>query len=208
MYSLLSCFALLISLAVAAIPLTVDWEFFPLSIVIFLILKFGVLSSDSIERALAEFSTSAPTSVDASEKISPIEVQRPDIISGENLQPITPVALSDIPATIVDIPAEIASPPEPSRFSLWFHAFFADRPLAKVGGILLFLGALFFLYLVFEAVGPVGKILIGLAFGFSLIGVGVWLDRKSIETESRVLIGIGIAVNYLTILSGRHLLSV
>ena len=208
MFSLLSRFAFLISLAVAAIPLTVDWEFFPLSIVVFLILKFGVLSSDSIERALAEFSTSAPVSVDVSEKVTPIEVQRSDAISEESLQPITPVALSDIPATIVDVPLEVVHPAEPSRFSLWFHAFFADRPLAKVGGILLFLGSLFFLYLVFEAVGPVGKILIGVAFGFSLIGIGVWLDKKSIETESRVLIGIGIAVNYLTILSGRHLLSV
>jgi hypothetical protein len=58
---------------------------------------------------------------------------------------------------------------QPSRFSLWFHAFFADRPLAKVGGILLFLGALFFLYLIFDAVGPVGKIIIGITFGFFLI---------------------------------------
>lgn len=98
-------------------------------------------------------------------------------------------------------------PKEPSVVMTWIRNFFSDRPLAKVGGILLFLGALFFLYLVFDAVGPVGKVLIGLAFGLVLIMIGAWLDRKNLTIESRVLIGIGIAVNYLTILSGRHLLS-
>lgn len=49
--------------------------------------------------------------------------------------------------------------------------------------------------------------LIGLIFGVALILVGAWIDTKDMKTESRVLLGIGIAVNYLTILSGRHLLS-
>ena len=97
---------------------------------------------------------------------------------------------------------------EPSLIVLWIRDFFSDRPLAKVGGILLFLGALFFLYLVFDAVGPVGKVLIGIVFGFVLIGIGAWMDTKDMKIESRVLLGIGIAVNYLTILSGRHLLSI
>ena len=99
-------------------------------------------------------------------------------------------------------------PDEPSALSLWIRDFFSDRPLAKVGGILLFLGALFFLYLVFDAVGPIGKVLIGLAFGFALILMGAWMDTKDMKIEARVLLGIGIAVNYLTILSGRHLLSI
>ena len=90
---------------------------------------------------------------------------------------------------------------EPSPISLWIHGFFADRPLAKVGGILLFLGALFFLWLIFDTVGPVGKVVLGIAFGFSLLGIGLYLDTKAITTESRVLFGIGIAVNYLTILA-------
>jgi hypothetical protein len=103
-------------------------------------------------------------------------------------------------------PLETIPPEEPSKIGLYLHSFFSDRPLAKVGGILLFLGALFFLWLVFAAVGPVGKTLIGLAFGFLLIGIGVWLESRDIHIESRVLFGVGIAVNYLTILSGRHLL--
>jgi hypothetical protein len=103
-------------------------------------------------------------------------------------------------------PETVYIPEEPSKIGLYLHSFFSDRPLAKVGGILLFLGALFFLWLVFAAVGPVGKTLIGLAFGWVLIGIGVWMDHRDITTESRVLFGVGIAVNYLTILSGRHLL--
>lgn len=96
---------------------------------------------------------------------------------------------------------------EPSALSIWIHNFFSDRPLAKIGGILLFLGALFFLGLIFVAIGPVGRVLMGILFGFFLIGIGVWLDNKDIKTEARVLFGIGIAINYLTILFGRHLLT-
>lgn len=98
-------------------------------------------------------------------------------------------------------------PDEPSAFSIWIENFFSDRPLAKIWGILLFLGALFFLGLIFVNIGSVGRILMWITFWFFLIGVGVWLDNKDIRTEARVLFGIGIAVNYLTILFGRHLLT-
>jgi uncharacterized membrane protein len=37
--------------------------------------------------------------------------------------------------------------------------------------------------------------------------IGVWFDAKDIKTEARVLFGIGIAVNYLTILFGRHMIT-
>lgn len=84
--------------------------------------------------------------------------------------------------------------------------FFSDRPLAKIGGTLLFLGAVFFLSLVWQEVGPVGKILIGLAFGFSLYAIGVWMDTRGHEIESRTLLGVGIAINALTILSGRWMI--
>ena len=96
----------------------------------------------------------------------------------------------------------IQEPDEPN----WLVVFFSDRPLAKIWGILLFLGALFFLSLIWWAVGAVGKILIGLLFGFSLYGIWVWMDRKWHTTESRTLLGVGIAINTLTILSGRWII--
>jgi len=60
--------------------------------------------------------------------------------------------------------------------------FFSENILAKLGGILLFLGVLFFLALIgpaiFNLIGPVGKIVIGFMIGFGLFGVGVWLDGR------------------------------
>jgi hypothetical protein len=71
-------------------------------------------------------------------------------------------------------PPVSSEPPKPN----WIVTFFADRPLAKIGGILLFLGALFFLSLIWTAVGPVGKLVLGILFGFSLYGIGVWMDTR------------------------------
>lgn len=98
-------------------------------------------------------------------------------------------------------------PEEPSKLWLWIQSFFSDRPLAKIWGILLFLGALFLLWLIFIWIGPVWRVLMGIWFGFFLVFIGVWFDAKDIKTEARVLFGIGIAVNYLTILFGRHMIT-
>ncbi len=117
----------------------------------------------------------------------------------QDIHETTPIEQAYIP--------EPSVPDEPSALSIWIHNFFSDRPLAKIWGILLFLGALFFLGLIFVNIGDVGRVLMGIGFWFFLIGVGVWLDNKDIKTEARVLFGIGIAVNYLTILAGRHLLA-
>lgn len=84
--------------------------------------------------------------------------------------------------------------------------FFAEKPLAKIGGILLFLGVVFLLQLVYVAIGPVGKLLLGFVFAFAIFGIGVWLDKKEYYTESRVLLGTSILINYLVILSGRFLI--
>jgi len=94
------------------------------------------------------------------------------------------------------------TPQEPN----FFEKFFAENVIAKLGGILLFLGVLFFLWLVYDSAGPVGRIIIGFAIGFTIYGVGVVLDKKDLINESRVLLGIGILVNYLVILAGRYFL--
>ncbi|OIP53681.1 hypothetical protein AUK10_02105 [Candidatus Gracilibacteria bacterium CG2_30_37_12] len=88
----------------------------------------------------------------------------------------------------------------------FIEKFFAENALAKIGGILLFLGVLFFLSLIFTALGPVGKIIIGFMTGFTFFGIGVWLDTKEYNNESRTMMGVGILVNYLVILSGRYLI--
>jgi hypothetical protein len=84
--------------------------------------------------------------------------------------------------------------------------FFSENLLAKGGGMLLFLGVLFLLQLVYTQIGPVGKVLIGFFIGFTLYGTGIFLGTKKLTKESRILLGTGIVVNYLVILSGRYLI--
>ncbi|MDD4530492.1 MAG: DUF2339 domain-containing protein [Candidatus Gracilibacteria bacterium] len=96
--------------------------------------------------------------------------------------------------------------PERPKEPNFLEKFFAENALAKIGGILLFLGVLFFLSLVVNALGPVGKIGIGFVVGFAIFSIGTFLDKKGFEKEGRILIGVGILVNYLVILSGRYIL--
>ncbi|PID87336.1 hypothetical protein CSB07_01910 [Candidatus Gracilibacteria bacterium] len=84
--------------------------------------------------------------------------------------------------------------------------FFSENILAKIGGILIFLCALFFLRLGFELVGNFGKIIIGMLVGFTVYGAGIFLDKKGLNDQAIVLLGIAILINFLVILSGRYLL--
>jgi hypothetical protein len=97
---------------------------------------------------------------------------------------------------------KVQKPQEPN----FLQRFFAENLLAKIGGILLFLGVLFLLQLVYTSIGPVGKILIGFAVGFTVYGIGVLLDTKRLQKEARVMLGTGILINYLVILAGRYLI--
>ena len=93
-------------------------------------------------------------------------------------------------------------PREPSAF----EKFFSENVLAKIWGILVFLGVLFLLSLIYSVIGPVTKMCVWLIIGFSCFGAWVWLDKKWYTNESRIVMGTAILINYLVILSGRHLL--
>ncbi|MDD2871931.1 MAG: DUF2339 domain-containing protein [Candidatus Gracilibacteria bacterium] len=97
-------------------------------------------------------------------------------------------------------------PSEPSKFELAISKFFSENLLAKLGGILVFLGVLFLLNLVYSQIGPVGKLIIGFVIGFGVYFAGVLLDKKDLQNEGRILLGIGILINYLVILGGRYLI--
>lgn len=84
--------------------------------------------------------------------------------------------------------------------------FFSENILAKIWGIIVFLGVLFFLSAIIAAVWPVAKIVIGFILGFSIFWAGVLLDKKWWNNEGRIVIGIAILINYLVILSGRYIL--
>ncbi len=211
MVSLLNTFAWCIAFVLATVPMMIDFDYSIFSIIIFFGTKWILFPRKKILQAVDEWSHQEKTAGARVEYFSSTSIPTNEPIIGEKSsekeQPVSVTATTS-DAIVSNIPEEhIEARKEPSRLRLWIGNFFSERPLAKVGGILLFLGALFFLYLIFDLVGPVGKICIGLLFGFFLIGTGLYLDKKEIIIESRVLFGIGIAVNFLTILSGRHLLS-
>ncbi|MFK7779655.1 MAG: DUF2339 domain-containing protein [Candidatus Gracilibacteria bacterium] len=95
---------------------------------------------------------------------------------------------------------------KPSKFALAVKAFFSENILAKLGGIFVFLGVLFLLSLVYSAIGPIGKLIIGFAIGFSIYFAGILLEKKGYDNEGKILLGVGILINFLVILSGRHLI--
>lgn len=181
------------------------WVIFLISVAIarttFLSRRFVESALDGIER---EYSDS-----NSNQEAAEMRVARTEkTTEGSPYEEATrPVAAEMAPAYVEtrQIPIRATVPAEPEKPNALVE-FFSDRPLAKIGGTLLFLGAVFFLSLVWQEVGPVGKILIGLAFGFSLYGIGVWMDIRGHEVESRTLLGVGIAINALTILSGRWMI--
>lgn len=123
------------------------------------------LSRAFVESALSEVSRqSAVESLRSDDARPAVSVGVPSAVAAAPVPQIQTVAKP------VSAPAVPSAPSEPEKPSAIVE-FFSDRPLAKIGGILLFLGAVFFLSLVWQEVGPVGKILIGLAFGFALYGI-------------------------------------
>ena len=89
----------------------------------------------------------------------------------------------------------------------FLQQFFSENALAKIGGILLFIGVLFLLQLVYTVIGPVGKLMIGFLIGLILFSVGVFLDNRGHKKEARIIMGTSILINYLVILSGRYLIT-
>lgn len=88
----------------------------------------------------------------------------------------------------------------------FFEKFFAENVIAKIWWILLFLWVLFLLWLVYNKVGPVAKLVIWFVIWFVIYWIWVVLDGKWYNSESRILLWVGILINYLVILSGRYLI--
>lgn len=84
--------------------------------------------------------------------------------------------------------------------------FFKENLLAKLWWALIFLWVLFFLNLIYSAIWPVWKLVIGFIVGFWIYLIWVWVDKKWLKWESRVLLWIWILINYLVILSWRYLI--
>ncbi len=92
------------------------------------------------------------------------------------------------------------------KWNSWIKVFFSENLLAKLWAILIFLWVVFFLTLVYQQVWDVAKMLIGLISWMIFYWVGVWLHTKGYANESKIMLWLGILINYLVILSGRYII--
>lgn len=97
-------------------------------------------------------------------------------------------------------------PKEPGKVAKFLSEFFAENLMAKIGWILLTLWIIFLMSLVYSAVGPVMKIIIGFAVGFVVYFIGTLLEKKWLKTEGIILLGTWILINYCVILGGRFVI--
>ena len=95
---------------------------------------------------------------------------------------------------------------ESSKFILTIKWFFTENVMAKIWWILIFLSVLFFLHLIYSQIWNVWRLIIWFVVWFTTIWVGVFLDKKKFENESRILLWLWFLINYLVILAWRYLL--
>ncbi|MCP4523695.1 MAG: DUF2339 domain-containing protein, partial [Candidatus Gracilibacteria bacterium] len=59
---------------------------------------------------------------------------------------------------------------------------------------------------VWNQIPPVGKLIIGFIIGFGTYFTGVFLEKKGLSGESRILLGTGVLINFLVILAGKYII--
>lgn len=177
------------------------------------IIKGVFLSKNFIYSRLVFFKEKL-TGVQAPQSIPEYTSDEPDMQPRDMMDPIKEEALPgemlESGAEKIKSSAAVLVQPEPTVYEPvepWFISkFFSENLLAKVGGILVFLGVLFFLTLIYSVVWPIVKMVIGLLIGVGCVCVGMWMDKKWFENESRIVMWVGLLINYLVILWGRYLL--
>lgn len=95
---------------------------------------------------------------------------------------------------------------EPSKIWLFLKDFFAENLMAKIGWILLSLWAMFFMYLVYNVVWDVAKVMIGFALWFWIYVIWIKLYSKWYESESMILLWTWILINYIVILTWKFII--
>ncbi len=98
------------------------------------------------------------------------------------------------------------TPSEPSKIWIFLSEFFAENVMAKIGWILLALWVLFLMGMVYNWVWPVAKILIWFALWFTIYITWMIVSWKWYESESMILLGSWILINYIVILSWKFII--
>ncbi len=215
MFQLLNRITWIISIVLWIAIFAIEEDFFLFALVAVFAVKFFIFSPNYIRKRLQFFKKQVLKGYnpEQGEKVENISVSSPTEIEPEEIIPVQEnLAFSENSTDIKTETSEIyeqninAVPEQENSNPNIIKRFFSENLLAKVWWILVFLGVLFFLSLVYSVIGPVAKMCIGFAIGFSCYTAGVWLDKKWFTQESRIVMGIAILINYLVILSGRFLL--
>lgn len=107
---------------------------------------------------------------------------------------------------IYDSEEKVSEPVQKPYIVEYIEKFFSENILAKIGGILVFLWVIFLLSLVWSYIPWVLKLLMGFVIWMSVYWAGTMLEKKGLENEWRILLGIAILINYAVILSGRYII--
>lgn len=90
---------------------------------------------------------------------------------------------------------------------LWqVKKFFSEDILAKIWGILVFLWVIFLLSLIWSSIPGVIKLLMGFIIWMSWYIAWVFLHKKWLPNEGKILLGTWLLINYAVILSGRYII--
>jgi hypothetical protein len=115
----------------------------------------------------------------------------------------SPAAPAQPPRPVVPEPS-VAEPTPAARFFSLEERLGANW-LNKLGIVILVIGLAFFLAYKLETWGPSGKVLCGYAVSFTLLGGGVWLERKATyRIFARAGIGGGWALAFFTTFAMHH----
>lgn len=85
--------------------------------------------------------------------------------------------------------------------------FFKENLLAKIWAIFLLIWVWFLMMLIWNEINDATKIILWFLIWFSCYFSWIWLDKRKFIWESRILMWIGIWINFLVILAWRYLFS-
>lgn len=103
---------------------------------------------------------------------------------------------------------EIYTEEKPLYITTLLTKFFSENILAKIGAMLVFIGVVFLMSLIWNQIPAIWKLILGFTIGFLCFVAGWQLTQKWAQAEWHILLGTWILINFLVILSGKHILTI
>lgn len=210
MYKIFVRFSWIVSILAGLSITFIDDDLFFLWIIAAVTIKFFVLSDGFIKNNILDYNKRLEENILKKLSLNSwIEQRKESVIEpvediSQTIEPHIQTLWESIESTPKETIPEV--PKEPSKVAVFLREFFAENLMAKIGWILLAIGILFLMSLVYSLVWPVAKIIIWFAVWFSVYAIWVLLEKKGYKTESMILLGTSILINYIVTLSGRFII--